>query len=192
MKNIIILGKRNIDKISFIGQTIQNNDQNDKNDKNDKNIQDDIQPERSQMNGIEDKFFLYKYQLEMMNKLFLGLDFEFKCLVEKELERKIQGYKQQDIKKYIYKVTEIVNLEDVIEMLIVSKLKCCYCAQEIQILYKNVREPYQWTLDRKDNTKGHTKPNTLISCLKCNLQRRMTDVDKFIFTKKLKIKKSSS
>jgi hypothetical protein len=180
MKNIIIQGKRNIDKISFIGES------NEKNEVVDTNII------RNGMEKIEDKCFFYKSQLEMMNKLFMGIDFEYKSLIEKELERKIQGYKQQDIKKYIYNSAEIVNLEDVIEMLIVSKLKCFYCVQEVQVFYKNVREPYQWTLDRKDNMKCHSKNNTLISCLKCNLQRRMTDVDKFTFTKKLKIKKNTS
>ena len=57
------------------------------------------------------------------------------------------------------------------------------------VMYKNVRDPMQWTLDRKDNDDCHSKDNTLISCLKCNLQRRVTDVDKFTFTKHLTIKK---
>jgi hypothetical protein len=52
-----------------------------------------------------------------------------------------------------------------------------------------VREPTQWTLDRKDNGLCHSCDNTLIACLKCNLQRRVTDMNKFNFTKKLLLKK---
>ena len=105
----------------------------------------------------------------------------------KELEKKITGYKGQDIKKDIYDKDNLITLEEVIEKLVSSKLKCFYCSSNILILYKNVREPTQWTLDRKDNELGHTCDNTLIACLKCNLQRRVTTMEKFDFTKKLKI-----
>jgi len=47
----------------------------------------------------------------------------------------------------------------------------------------------QWTLDRIDNDMGHNNNNTVISCLGCNLQRRTTNQDKFLFTKQLKLKK---
>ena len=52
-----------------------------------------------------------------------------------------------------------------------------------------MREPFQWTLDRIDNSLSHTNENTCVSCLKCNLQRRVMDADKFTFTKQLKISK---
>ena len=81
------------------------------------------------------------------------------------------------------------KLEDVLEKLVERKLTCFYCSKQLFVLYKNVREPLQWTLDRIDNDLNHSKENTCISCLKCNLQRRVTDSGKFIFTKKLKINK---
>jgi len=52
-----------------------------------------------------------------------------------------------------------------------------------------VREPLQWSLDRLDNDNSHTKDNTVIACLDCNLKRRRRDADKFYFTKNLTIKK---
>lgn len=61
--------------------------------------------------------------------------------------------------------------------------------KKIQVLYKLVREEYQWTLDRIDNNIGHTRDNTIIACLKCNLQRRRTNKGAFLFTKQLKISK---
>ena len=47
----------------------------------------------------------------------------------------------------------------------------------------------QWSLDRIDNDIGHYKENVVISCLECNLKRRKTNADAFLFTKQLRIKK---
>ena len=37
------------------------------------------------------------------------------------------------------------------------------------------------------NRKEHTKENTVISCLKCNLQKRRRDDKKFRFTKQMNL-----
>ena len=70
-----------------------------------------------------------------------------------------------------------------------SKMKCFYCRCNMYLIYENVRQMNQWTLDRIDNHIGHNKNNLVISCLECNLKRRNTDKDKFLFTKRLNIKK---
>ena len=57
------------------------------------------------------------------------------------------------------------------------------------LIYENVRQMNQWTLDRIDNNLGHNSDNVLISCLECNLKRKDMNKDKFLFTKQLKIKK---
>lgn len=128
-------------------------------------------------------------QFDMIRKLYLDMPFEYKELLHKELEKKINGYKGQDIKKEIFDQTKLITLEEVVEKLVASKLKCFYCSSNVLVLYKNVREPTQWTLDRKDNDLCHSCENTIIACLKCNLQRRVTSMDKFDFTKKLVLKK---
>ena len=179
MKSISIKGKNNIDKINHIDQDTRINNEEGKNEK----------AIRIGMEDISDTDILHKKQIEMINKFFIGEEFEYKKMIEREIEKKIQGYKQQDIKKYIYNESLIIKLDEVIEKLLISKLKCYYCYKEIFVIYKNVRDNMQWTLDRKDNDLCHSKDNTLISCLKCNLQRRVTDVDKFTFTKHLRIKK---
>ena len=38
------------------------------------------------------------------------------------------------------------------------------------------------SLDRIDNNLCHSNENTVIACLKCNLQRRCQDAKKFTFT----------
>ena len=55
------------------------------------------------------------------------------------------------------------------------------------LLYEFVREMKQWSLDRINNDIGHNKNNLVIACLECNLKRRRTNKDLFMFTKNLKI-----
>ena len=70
-----------------------------------------------------------------------------------------------------------------------TELKCYYCKVEMMIMYETVREAKQWTVDRVDNDIGHNTDNYHLACLSCNLKRRRTDDDKFLFTKQLGIVK---
>jgi hypothetical protein len=181
-KTIIISGKNNNDKINLINTN-----------------------EKAIRKGMDEINISHREQVGYMNFIYMNSDTNnsdnnsnnnsnniiqsIKTMIMREIEKKIQGYKQQDIKKQIFDATKIINIENVIEKLVISKLRCFYCRKEIMVLYKNVREPVQWTLDRKENDDCHSNENTIISCLKCNLQRRVINVDKFTFTKHLRIKK---
>ena len=83
----------------------------------------------------------------------------------------------------------LISLAEVMKKLTECEMVCYYCQCKVFIRYKAVKEPTQWTLDRKDNDYGHTNDNTLIACLKCNLARRVMPLAKFTFTKHLKITK---
>lgn len=107
----------------------------------------------------------------------------------KAIESKINGYKQQDIKKDVFDENTLISLEDVLDKLITCSLSCNYCDKRVKVLYRQVRDPLQWTLDRIDNDSNHSCENTVVSCLSCNLKRRLTDKDKFEFTKRMKIVK---
>ena len=170
MRSITITGKHNIDKLNETGY---------------KGI-------RIHMKALDETVLTQPYQLSLLRNLYIiGLDYieKYTSLLLSELNHKIQGYKGQDVRKEIHEPTTLINLEHVLEKLVGSQLTCCYCSKPILVLYKNVREPTQWTLDRIDNALGHTRDNTCISCLKCNLQRRVMDAEKFTFTKKLKIQR---
>lgn len=169
-KTISFTGKHNIDKIN--------------------NLNTKTDAKRLHMSDLLEVDITHKAQVDMCNKLYMNCGFDLKSLLEKELTKKLQGYKAQDIKKEIYTEHELINLSDTLEKLIATKLRCYYCKKEVFLLYKNVREPSQWSLDRINNDKCHSKENTVISCLKCNLQRRVTDMEKFTFTKHLTIKKT--
>ena len=176
MRAINITGKHNIDKMNELDDV-------------------NYQAVRKHMSDID--ILSHSGQVDLLKRLYLPDLFvgvasalgDADALVKSELLQKIQGYKSQDMKKAVYDSTSLITLEEVIEKLVASKLRCCYCSTPVFILYKNVRDPAQWTLDRTDNSLGHTHANTCIACLKCNLQRRVLEKDIFSFTKKLRIKK---
>lgn len=112
---------------------------------------------------------------------------KYACLCRHSLQQKISGYKCQDIRKNIHNPETLIHITDVIHKLLSCSLKCLYCEQYVKIMYRMVRDPRQWTLDRIDNDLNHTVSNTVISCLSCNLKRRTTSKEKFIFSQNIKI-----
>lgn len=133
----------------------------------------------------------FNAQQQMINMLYMGDDFEFKKELLTELNKKRNGYKQQDRKKEIFSEYYFITYEQIVEKLVLSKLSCHYCKTNVLLFFKNKREPTQWTLDRINNDLAHTDSNTIISCLKCNLDRRVKNIDVFTFSKQLKIMKKS-
>ena len=146
---------------------------------------------RNETKELDDIYLDHVKQLNMINNFYLNNICDNEKLLKREIEKKINSYKAQDIDKKIYNNLLLISLNDTVEKLVASKLKCYYCSCDVLILYKDVRANNQWTLDRIDNDQCHSNENTIISCLKCNLQRRTRDMKKFLFTKKLKINKLS-
>lgn len=131
-------------------------------------------------------------QVNAINKLFMECNTETCSYLKRELESKRRGYYRQDeLKKRADSIDQILTYEELIEMLVESKLCCTYCQRKVMVFYPTVRDPLQWTLDRIDNNLAHTKDNTCISCLECNLQRRQRSYSGFMFTKSLKITRSN-
>jgi 5-methylcytosine-specific restriction endonuclease McrA len=170
MKSIDITGKRNIDKIHKVKI-----------------------PERKNTENwtFDESYFTYYKQIQLINSLFLeqGLDQELeqKTIVKREINKKINGYKAQDIQKELLDLKQLISLEQTIEKLMVSKLKCFYCKETCELLYKNVFANKQWTLDRIDNEHGHNYDNVVICCLECNVKRGDMDSGRFKRGKDIKI-----
>ena len=108
-----------------------------------------------------------------------------------QLNQKIYGYRSQDLKKKKFDETLFINSTDVLKLMVECKNNCYYCKESVQILYANVREPKQWTLDRIDNAFGHNKTNVAIACLQCNLRRKTMYHERYVFTKQLNIVKTN-
>jgi hypothetical protein len=175
MKNIEIKGKRHSDKIK------KANDPNNQN----------ILATRECMDNMPSLVFETYFQIQLINKLYLNLHLDSSNIAYKkeclrEIDKKNMSYKAQDINKNKYDDNNITQ-EQTIEKLVSSKLKCYYCKSNMFIFYNKVRDMNQWTLDRIDNDLPHENDNVVVSCLKCNLQRRTQNKDKFLFTKQLKI-----
>jgi hypothetical protein len=110
-------------------------------------------------------------------------------LMCREIKRKISGYKNQDQKKNKYSEDDFIDIDFIKETILENELKCYYCCERVYVLYKSVREPKQWSVERMDNKYGHNKNNITIACLECNLKRKTIYHERFRFTKQLTIKK---
>ena len=108
-----------------------------------------------------------------------------------QMGQKICGYRGQDIHKSLYDESLFINITEVLDLMIKSNNLCFYCKETVNVLYENVREPRQWTLERIDNSRGHNKDNVVISCLNCNLHRKTMHHERYLFTKELNIVKKS-
>jgi len=144
---------------------------------------------RNETKDLDDIYFSYEKQILILNEFYMNNVCDNNKILRSELLKKINSYKTQDLSKNKYNSNTFISLNEVVEKLVSSKLKCYYCRQNVLLLYKNVRDGFQWTLDRIDNDKDHSNDNTIIACLKCNLQRRTRDKDVFLFSKQLKINK---
>jgi actin-related protein len=136
------------------------------------------------------EYFTFKKQIEIINNLKNLNNEEDKNnskILTKQIEKKITGYKQQDIDKKNLNIEKIINLKHIIDRLIETEIKCYYCKCEMYILYENVRDLKQWSVDRINNDLGHNVDNIVLACLDCNLKRRCKSSDKFLFTKQLNI-----
>ena len=149
--------------------------------------------------NLTEEYFTFEKQIEIINNISKQLnnlnneeDKTASKILTKQIEKKIASYKQQDIDKKLLNNEKIINLKCIIDKLIETEIKCYYCKSEMYVLYENVREPKQWSVDRINNNLGHNIDNFVLACLDCNLKRRCRSADKFLFTKQLNIIRQDS
>jgi hypothetical protein len=168
MRSIDITGKRNIDKIQ--------------------NVKNPLRKETIKWK-LDDSYFTYNKQIQIINSLYLNQEQnqEQDILAKREISKKITGYKSQDIQKELLDLNGLISLDQTIEKLMISKLKCFYCKENCELLYKNTLAKKQWTLDRINNDYGHNHDNVVICCLECNIKKGEMDSDRFKQGKDIKI-----
>ena len=139
---------------------------------------------------IDDAYFDYNKQMEVIRRLIADdTDLEERKFFIKEIKNKLDGYARQDNENGTKDLSAFISLNATIELLLISKMRCTYCRECCELIYKDVMAPRQWTLDRVDNDQGHNDGNVVIACLACNLQRRTMDAERFKFGKQLRIVK---
>jgi len=99
-----------------------------------------------------------------------------------QIRNKLSSYRSQDAPKF---EIEHLDVSNVLQKLEDAEGRCFYCKQIVWLLYDNVRDPRQWTLERLDNTKGHIYNNVEIACLSCNLRRRTMKYERYVLTKQI-------
>ena len=142
--------------------------------------------------NLPECYFTYSHQFNIISKLYMNLDndvVENREIFIKEFTKKLYGYKRQDTDKHIYSKDTFISLEELIEKLLCSKLKCFYCKCDCELIYENILSKRQWTLDRIENDAGHNADNVVICCLECNLKRGTMDSGRFKYGKQLRFKK---
>jgi len=193
---VCIEGKRNVDKLSDKLNSDKLNSDKLNSDKlnSDKLLNNPTKhnPQRSRTLKwtIDDAFFAYDKQMEVLRRLIADdTTLEERKFFIKEIKNKLDGYARQDVANGVLDLSAIISLDATIELLLIGKLKCVYCRECCQLIYKDVMAPRQWTLDRVDNDQGHSGDNVTLACLACNLQRRTMDAERFKFGKQLRIVK---
>jgi hypothetical protein len=165
---------------------------------------------------FSEEYFEYNHQLKLVNDIFNNLDNSnnldnldkintiidasmnndinnnvIKIIIQ-QINKKIYGYKQQDIMKKKLDTCKFITFESIIKKIVDCELNCRYCKEHMNVLYDISREMKQWSVDRINNDLGHNIDNFHIACLDCNLKRRRKTDEKFLFTKQLQIVKQDS
>ncbi len=128
-------------------------------------------------------------QNDLIQKLYMNVTFPESRKLRSQIVAKVGSYRKQDRDKQRYDQDKFITYDETVELIVASQMRCHYCRDEMYLFYQNVREQKQWTLDRVNNDIGHYANNVVISCLECNLKRRRTNKDNFLFTKQLKLVK---
>ena len=87
--------------------------------------------------------------------------------LRKVIQRKLVAYKRQDAAKRLrfnLKVDHILELKEA------ESNRCAACNIELLLVYQP-KDTQQFSVDRLDNTMGHTRDNTRLTCLECNRKR---------------------
>ena len=144
---------------------------------------------------FSEEHYKYENQLKMIkyisNNNLNNIDEVSKIAIQ-QINKKLNGYKHQDIIKKHLNGKNFLTFESIITKMIECELKCRYCTKEMNVLYDISREMNQWSVDRIDNNQGHNNDNFHLACLDCNLKRRRRTDEKFLFTKQLNIIKQDN
>ena len=112
-------------------------------------------------------------------------------LAQSHILAKLRGYQAQDAPRSSAPTapsapsapTPPITLHQCCTLLADHQLQCTFCHRPLLLLYSLAYEGAQWTLDRIDNSLGHTLQNVLPACLTCNLRRRRQSHHRFALKK---------
>ena len=90
-------------------------------------------------------------------------------MCEAEIERKLAGYRKQDLKAgRSWKKREELSARDVLHMSTEQRHVCFLCGEVMNLRNRN-KDPCNWSVDRLDNSLPHIKGNCKLSHISCNV-----------------------
>lgn len=91
--------------------------------------------------------------------------------VHKNLDTKLRSHLHTDKRDKLLPACDM-TVADYLHKIEESGKQCTHCGEEVKLKNFSTKNPTKWakqvTLDRKDNSKGHTRDNVVIACLACN------------------------
>lgn len=129
--------------------------------------------------------YVTNFQDESFQSIIDGLEkgvAQWSMLIS-HIKTKIRGYYAQDKEKKLVNDEKFVTYDNVIQLFRSSNGICHYCKSDVLFLYEYVRDPKQWTLERKNNDYGHNNDNVVLACLNCNVRRKTMKMERYEMTK---------
>jgi len=86
----------------------------------------------------------------------------------------IHHSKQTDIKKNLFVDEDFIDKNFILDKFEVQNRLCHYCHVQLHTVgqaEEGKRDPQKCSIERIDNTIGHSKANCVLACYKCNIQR---------------------
>jgi len=108
--------------------------------------------------------------------------------IRQEIKGKLSSHKSYDQSRGMDE--PLATDTEILYKMLLQKERCFYCHCLFHVLYQDRFDPFQWSIDRIDNSKGHTSTNTVITCLRCNLRRRTREAGEFYRDRNLNVIKS--
>ena len=89
----------------------------------------------------------------------------------KNIGYKLQAYKRSDADKDLNVDCKLrLRMKDVFTLLQTQGMRCAACNIKLLLCYAP-KDTRQFSVDRLDNAKGHTRDNVRMTCLECNRRR---------------------
>ena len=122
---------------------------------------------------------MFSYEFKEFNDTFIKekIKRNNKTKVFDNVNEKLLGYIKQDKQRGNFDLFKFINEDEIQEIFKEQAGKCMYC-------WKTCKEE-DWSLDRINNDEGHNIDNCVLSCIKCNVQRKDTFYNVFYRKKAL-------
>lgn len=95
---------------------------------------------------------------------------------------KINSHRSYDKNRNFYYEQDFIDFEDIFMKICKQKGKCFYCKTKLKLINYKPYQGNQFSIDRLNSETSHTRINTVVSCLNCNVKKGKTSPHQYIKT----------